>query len=342
MGRQAEDRTARAAHSGEPLQFVADLRDIGTPDPRSRRVTDPAHAAALVAAETRDRLRAVFAAMPGDPILLLSGGVDSILLAATAVELGHRPHAITVATADGTDRPHAAAVAAALGLTHDIVELDGPTVVALATEAMARLEVPELWEVSYAVPMLAIRPVLDRLGTPGPILTGSGADAIFAGGKTLAAPIDSPAATAELDRVVRTESAHNFTRARLVPDFYPRILGARAARVVHAFQTLRFWEMAETFAPPALFGTHDGTPVDKLCVRIACEGLLPASVRPLAWSKKSAIQRSAGIMGALADAARLAAANLPGARTYTDPLTEPFESVATRLFLARLADTRRD
>lgn len=321
------------------MQFVADLRDIATPDPGLRTVTDPERAAELVTAETRDRLSAVLEAIPGDPILMLSGGVDSILLAAAAVDLGHRPRAITVSTGNGTDRANATAVAAALGLDHDIVELDGPAVVALAREAIDRLKLAELWEVSYAVPMLAIRPVLDRLDTTGPILTGSGADAIFAGGKTLASETDSDTVE-ELDRIIRKESAHNFTYARrLVPDFYARILGDHADRLVHAFQTLRFWELAETFAPPALFEKQGDELVDKLCVRIACEQLLPESARNLAWSKKSAIQHSAGIMGALSAAARAEAATLPGAQTYTDPLTESFEAVATRLYLARLATT---
>ncbi|AYF75915.1 hypothetical protein D7D52_21060 [Nocardia yunnanensis] len=320
------------------MHFVAELRDIAAPSPESRRITDPEHAAESIGAATRERLRAVFEAMPGEPMLLLSGGVDSILLAATAVELGWKPRAITVATPEGTDHVSAATVAAGLGLAHEIVRLDGPAVVGLAKEAMTRLELAELWEVSYAIPMLAIVPLLE--GTAGPILSGSGADAIFAGGKTLAHPTDSPAATVELDRMIRKESAHNFTRDRLVPDFYPRILGAHADRIVHAFQTVRFWELAETLAPPALFGTRAGHPVDKLAVRMACEHVLPQSIRHLAWAEKSAIQRSAGIMGALADAARADAASLRGARTYSDPLTEPFESVATRLYLARLADSR--
>jgi asparagine synthase (glutamine-hydrolysing) len=39
----------------------------------------------------------------------------------------------------------------------------------------------------------------------------------------------------------------------------------------------------------------------------------------------------------LAAAARYRAADLPGARTYTDPETESWQAVATRLYLALLA-----
>ncbi|WP_334023616.1 asparagine synthase C-terminal domain-containing protein [Nocardia terpenica] len=328
-----------APQTGEAQQFVADLRDIAIPDPGKRHLTDPAQAAALLDHELASRLNAVLAAHPGEPVLLLSGGVDSIYVAAAAVTHGIRPHAITVVTADGTDKSNAVAASAALDLTHDVIELDDQTVSELAREAVVRLGVPELWEVSYAVPLLAATRVLDRLGSVGPILTGSAADAILAGGRTLHHPISSPEAVEELDRIVRAESASNFRYERLVPDFHDRVMPAYSSRFVHTFQTLRFWELAETFAPPALFGERDGQVMDKLCLRLACEALLPESARPLAWAKKSPIQRSAGIMDALATAARRAAAALPGAQTYTDPMTEPGEAVATRLFLALLSDT---
>ncbi|MGW4533415.1 asparagine synthase-related protein [Nocardia sp. NPDC004340] len=336
----ARNERVRADQTGETMQFVADLRDIAAPDPGLRQVADPVVAAELIGQELRDRLRAVLDAATADPVVLLSGGVDSILVAAAAVAAGARPHAITIVSEGGTDRENAEAAARALGLTHEVVEIDEPAVVDLAAHAIDRLGVPELWEVTYAVPLLAALPALDRLGAVGPILTGSGADAIVAGGKQLRHPIGSPEAVEELDRTIRKESANNFVHARLVPDFYPRIMGEYADRFVHVFQTVRMWEVAETFAPTALFGEHDGEPADKLCLRLACEALLPDAARGLAWAKKSAIQRSAGIMGALATAARRRAAAMPGATAYGDPMTEPYESVATRLFLALLGTDR--
>ncbi|MFE3988816.1 asparagine synthase-related protein [Nocardia tengchongensis] len=329
-----------ADQTGETMQFVADLRDVATPDPGLRQVTDPAVAAAVIGREVRDRIEAVLRASDADPVVLLSGGVDSILVAAAAVAAGARPHAITIVSEGGTDKDNAVAAARALGLTHEMIELDEPAIVDLARRAIDLLGVPELWEVTYAVPLLAALPALDRIDAVGPILTGSGADAIVAGGKTLRHPIDSPEAVEELDRTIRKESAGNFVHDRLVPDFYPRVMGTYADRFVHVFQTLRLWEVAETFAPTALFGDHDGRPADKVCLRLACEAMLPEPVRELAWAKKSAIQRSAGIMGALATAARRRAATMPGATVYGDPMTEPFESVATRLFLALLTEDR--
>ncbi|WP_280232266.1 asparagine synthase-related protein [Nocardia cyriacigeorgica] len=325
-----------AAQTGEALEQVADLRDIATPAPERRRLADPSAAAALMKTELLERLQAVFQAQAGDPVVLLSGGVDSIAVAAAAVALGVRPHAVTVSAAGGTDTANAAAAAAGLGLTHEVIDIDEQDVVTLAREAMARLRLSELWEVTYAIPLIAAADALDQRANVGPILTGSAADAILAGGKTVSHPLGSPEAVDELDQIIRKESANNFRYDRLVPDFQARVIPTYETRFIHVFQTMRFWEIAETFAPPALFGERKGEPVDKLCLRIACEQLLPESIKSLAWAKKSPIQRSAGIMGTLAAGARRAAAALPGAQTYTDPMTESFEAVATRLFLALL------
>ncbi|MEU8901775.1 asparagine synthase-related protein [Nocardia sp. NPDC048505] len=325
-----------ADQTGAALQYVADLREISTPNPGIRQLRDPAAAAELLKRELGYRLDAVFREHPGDPVILLSGGVDSIAVAAAAADLGVRPHAITITTAGGTDAIHAAAAAEALGLTHEILDLDDQAVTDLAQESVARLGTSELWEISYAVPLLAAVHALDRRQSVGPILTGSAADAILAGGKKLRSPIESANAVTELDSLIRRESAANFRRERLVPDFYERIMPTYADQFVLLFQTVRFWQVAETFAPEALFGDHNGVLADKLCLRLACEQLLPDSVKSLAWAQKSAIQRSAGIMDTLALAARRYAAGLPGATTYTDPISEDAEAVATRLFLALL------
>ncbi|WP_069159779.1 asparagine synthase-related protein [Nocardia altamirensis] len=328
-----------AEQTGAAAQYVADLGDVTSPDPGLRSVVDPVAAAALIRNELLSRLEALLGAYSGDPVVFLSGGVDSILVAAALAHLGIRPQAITMVTAEGTDRANAQAAASALGLPHEIVELDQAALVVLAGEAIARLGIPELWSVSYAIPLLAARPVLDRLGEVGAILTGSGADVILGGGKTPRHPIDSPPARHDVDQMIRKQVASSFSYYRLVPDFYPLVLDGYADRFVRVFQTVRFWEVAATFAPQALFRTNDDQVIDKLCLRIACEQLLPESVKSLAWTKKSPFQRSAGIMDALATAARRFAATLPGAHTHRDPMAEPYEDVASRLFLALLADT---
>lgn len=326
-----------AAQTGAPVQYVADFRDITTAHPERRQVRDAEVAAKLVTQELQDRLAAVLDMGSGEPIILLSGGVDSIAVAAAAVRMGVRPHAVTIATAGATDTRNAMAAAQTLGLTHELVELTEGQLSTLAREAISRLDISELWEISYAIPLLAAAQALDQRSSVGQILTGAGADAILAGGKKIDQPIDSNKGTAEVDRIIRRESGGNFRRERLVPDFYERVIPRYADRFVLLFQTERWWELAETFAASALFGERNGHLVDKFCLRIACERLLPPAAGELAWAQKSAIQRSAGIMGGLADAARTRAATLPAATTYTDPMVEDWEAVATRLFLALLA-----
>ncbi|WP_330232535.1 asparagine synthase C-terminal domain-containing protein [Nocardia sp. NBC_00508] len=332
------DEIGSAAQTSEPIQFVADLLgdSLSAPDPTARTITDPRVAAALIAEETRSRLRAVIDRFDGVPTILLSGGVDSIYLAALAVRLGVRPHAITIVTAGDSDATGAAAAAAALGLPHDVIRLTGAEVVDLARDAMRRLGTSELWEVAAGIPLLAAKRSLDRFERVGAILTGSGADAIFGGGRSLRHPLHSAAARAELDSLIRTESAANFRYRRLVPHFHPALLNTYADKLVHVFQTVRWWRLAERLAPPALFGEHNGRRIDKLALRMACAEELPSGALDLAWRTKAPIQRSSGLFTTLAAAARSHAANLPGARTYTDPMTEDAEAVAIRLYLTLL------
>jgi asparagine synthase (glutamine-hydrolysing) len=73
---------------------------------------------------------------------------------------------------------------------------------------------------------------------------------------------------------------------------------------------------------------------------LACDAQLPNGAKYLAWGPKAPIQQSSGLMSTLAHAARSYAANLHGARTYSDPMTENPEAVATRLFLAILDGER--
>ncbi|WP_157185331.1 asparagine synthase C-terminal domain-containing protein [Nocardia transvalensis] len=313
---------------------MADLLDsVAAPDPGARTVTDPRVAAELVAGETRSRVRAVLEHVGGTPVVLLSGGVDSIYVAAVAAELGGAPRAVTVVTDGASDEDHASAAAEALGLRHDIVRLTRDDVIDLARDTIIRLNTSELWEVTAGIPLLAARRVLDAIPDGGAILTGSGADAILAGGRSLSYPLESDSARTELDAMIRAETAANFRRDRLVPDFYPALLEDKASRLVHVFQTVRWWRLAETLAPPALFGTRDDHPIDKLALRLACEAQLPPTAAHLAWSVKDPIQRSTGLMSVLFTAARTYAATLPGADTYTNPLTEDPEAIATRFYL---------
>ncbi|WP_228002206.1 asparagine synthase-related protein [Nocardia australiensis] len=312
------------------------LGDIAKPNPDLRTITDPREAAQAVALETRSRIAAVLDKFGGTPAVLLSGGVDSIYVAAVAVELGAKPVAITIVTEGQTDEANAAAAASVLGLRHDVIRLNVNEVSDLSREVMRRLDTSELWEVTAGIPLLAARRSFDAIADLGAILSGSGADAILGGGRKLTYPVSSSEARTEIDQLIRTESAANFRYERLVPDFYPALLDQYADRLIHVFQTVRWWQIAECFAPTALFGEHNGRMTDKLALRTACDAQLPEGAKHLAWAAKAPIQRSSGLMSVLATAARTYAANLPGARTYADPIMEDAEAVATRLYLSIL------
>lgn len=326
-----------APQTSEPLEFVADLcSEMAIPNPGGRTLTDPDAAAKIIASETKSRVQAVLDRFQGTPAILLSGGVDSIYVAAVAVDLGYQPRAITIVTDDESDEISASAATRALNLPHDVIRLSPSDAVDLAGDVMGRLGASELWEVTAGIPLLAARRSLDQIPGLGAILTGNGADTIFAGGRELHHPIGSVAGREELDIIIRAESARNFRSQRLVPHFHSALLGQYANHLIHVFQTVRWWQTTEHFAPAVFFGERDGRSVDKLALRLACDAQLPLGAKHLAWGPKMPLQRSSGLMSTLARAARSYAANLHGAREYSDPMTEDSEAVATRLFLAIL------
>ena len=226
---------------------------------------------------------------------MLSGGIDSVLLAAAWRKFAEPPLCVTVAAAGipSGDREQAAAAAAHLGLEHHTVELTTAEIRRLARRAVALLGVDEMWEIGAAIPIMSAAAAAREAGRNGPIISGAGADVLFAGGMRLVAP----AAAEELRSRVWAELGSAFRYDRLVPDFFDRILGADAKRFFEVFQTVEAWELAANFAPSVLFAqAADGTLVDKLCLReLAVEwGAEPT----LAWAPKNPMQFSSGMIDA--------------------------------------------
>lgn len=172
-------------------------------------------------------------------------------------------------------------------------------------------------------------------GVTGPVLTGLGADAIFAGGRTLTNRIDSHDAVLELETAVRAEASRNFRRERYIPDFFDRVRAGAHLPLVSAFQTREAWKLSRHLAPPALWGQRDGITYDKYCLRLASDQLgVPAD---LVWTRKDPLQRSSGVVGALGRALREDLSAVPGALTYTDPRTDDADLVLARAALNYLA-----
>ncbi|MDE0496131.1 MAG: hypothetical protein OXH86_02150 [Acidimicrobiaceae bacterium] len=159
-----------------------------------------------------------------------------------------------------------------------------------------------------------------------------GADVLFAGGVILDAPLRSNTARLELREQVWRFVQQEFTADRLVPDFYSRVLGEDAHRLVKVFQTVDAWLLTADFGPTVLYverGT--GGIVDKCCLRdLAVEFGVD---RELVWEAKEPLQQSTGIIAALEHYGRERMASEVAARTYTDPLDEAPEIVIARMGL---------
>lgn len=323
-----------------PYEYVADVVDVRAPG--ARDVTDPV----VVGDAIVDYLRSRILGLVGDSRdrvgIMLSGGIDSILLAAVAHELGISLFAVTVAAdRSAEDVSRSEQVAAYLGIHHEVVVLGPEELFEEVGRCLELLGVDEVWEVLSAVPIRKSFERLTQADVKGPVLTGTGADAIYAGGKWLSIEdLGSREARTELNEIVSDLVIANFRKQRLVPDFYDRILGGDAGRFVMAFQTVEAWKYSQSIAPEALWGYRDGRLYDKFALRLAAERMGVPS--PLLWTTKSPLQRSSGLVAAIGGVARLALAVRPGASTYTDPRFEDAELFLARLALRSFHDLRSD
>lgn len=315
-----------------PYEYVADENNAyATP---IRDVSDLDQAAQLFIEYLGRRIDALCKSSSGTASLMLSGGIDSILAGAIAKSIGVSLPAITVVAADkhSSDLDKSKSAAEFLGLEHTVVSLGGYNLLSQVEECIDLLSCDELWEVMSAVPIRAAFSELSAQGITGPVLTGTGADAILGGGQTLATNDKrSQSAEMELNELIQGNVASHFRRERLIPDYYERILGSRHADFIMLFQTEEAWRIANRMSPAVLWRSKDGQHFDKACLRRAAE-LLRVPI-DLAWTKKAPLQRSSGLIDAVVAAARLAMSKYEGATTYTDPRHEEPDLLIARLAL---------
>lgn len=310
--------------------FIADLLNGSPPPPAPRDVRDTSQAAQLIGNMLHRRIRAVTSRFSGHQGVLLSGGVDSMLVLAALVEAGHKPVATTfTATSDGrplgTDNNAARQCAAAFGVEHLQVTVDATQLAAATRPVVQALNTDDIWEVGAGLPVQACTSALTDHGVDGAWWTGGGADIMFAGGQQLAADPTGAAAVTELDTLIDRHVATKTTHDKPIPDFFERLLGNDAGRYILTMTTTDTWTTSRRLHPQVLFdGTHD-----KVALRTLAEQL--GVPKHLAWRPKDPLQRSSGLLDAFELAARHAAAET--AKRYSDPTTEPAGHVAARLWL---------
>lgn len=307
--------------------YVADERDL---HPGTYDVTDFDEAAALVNDYLTNRVRAVLDHWPGTPTLMLSGGIDSVLLATYVATAAPNAVAVTFVQPGNPDADRELAVAAAvadrLGLDHVAVSYVGGHPDRLLRDTAVALDTTEPWEVLAGAVLKAVDGVIE--GDDGAIFSGAGADGLFMGGQAVDFGEDPVAAW---DGAMRANIAKNFTRNRFIPDFYERLIENHERHAL-VWQTHEAVDLAQRVHPHLIRGTNlEG---DKaLFRRMAHERGLPLE---LVTATKNPMQVSSGGIDAVVGAARAALAEDYGAKTYTNPQDEPLAFTVARLYLQRL------
>lgn len=318
--------------NGKAVEYVADERELVA---GSYGITDEAQTEAAIDAYLRSRVAAAIGNNPGRPVLQLSGGIDSILLATYLAEIS--PDALAVTYSQGGSDPEgdrAAEVASRYGFEHVVVRPSPDEFERLLVNVVDALEYPEPWEVSAGVVLVAVDTAARKHGATGALLSGAGADALFMGGHPVRVR-EGESFVEVWDSTLRDNVARNFKRERFIPDFYERLL-ERPERHVQIWQTHAAVELAQQIHPSLMQptdpirGQHDKYVLRQLAVRRG----IPEHV---AFAAKNPMQISSGLIDAIVAAARRQLERDFGDRTYTSPAEEPLEFTVARLYLHRLA-----
>lgn len=307
--------------------YVADERDL---ESGRYDITDFDEAAGMVDDYLAHRVYAVLDRWPGTPTLMLSGGIDSVLLATYVAKAAPDTVAVTFVQPVNPDADRELAVAAAvadrMGVDHVAVSYAGEHLDRLLRDTAVALDITEPWEVLAGAVLRAVDGAVE--GDDGAIFSGAGADGLFMGGQAVDFGEDPVAAW---DGAMRANIAKNFTRHRFIPDFYERLIENHERHAL-VWQTHEAVDLAQRLHPHLIRGVSlEG---DKaLFRRMAHERGLPLE---LVTATKNPMQVSSGGVDAVVGAARAALAEDYGARTYTNPKDEPLDFTVARLYLQRL------
>ncbi len=243
----------------------------------------------------------------------LSGGLDSSIIAAIAARQMDRPlKTFSVGTAGSPDLIAARAVAAQIGADHSEHAFTAADVARVLPHVIYHLESADVDLVRSAVPThFAAKLAAQQVKA---VLTGEGADELFAGYTYHHAYVDHPRALAdELTRSLGT--MHNINLQRVDRVTMAESLEARTpfldrdliafAQSIPATLKMRRVEGRDSTGPTT----------EKWILRKSCEDLLPHA---LVWRKKAQFDEGSGTVDALAEALQI----VSGARQPLDRAAE--------------------
>ena len=244
-------------------------------------------------AELRATLeRAVVKRLMSDgPIgVLLSGGLDSSVIAAIARRHVDKLHTFAVGVEGSPDLEAARYVAAVLGTTHHEYLLAVEAVVADLSRILYHLESFDQDLVRSGVPCyFAAQLAAEHVKV---VLTGEGADELFAGYSYYKRYLDPVTLHAELRRSVC--ALHNINLQRL-----DRLTMAHGVEGRVPFLDLEIVSLAQRIGPHLkLRGRSRDRVVDKWVLRMACQGLLPDEI---VWREKEQFDQGSGAVELLSE-----------------------------------------
>jgi asparagine synthase (glutamine-hydrolysing) len=245
-------------------------------------------------AELRAALEAAVARhlMSDVPVgVFLSGGLDSSLIAAIARRHVDKLHTFSVGIEGAQDLEAARVVADHIGSIHHEYVYTRQEVVACLPEIIYYLESYDQDLVRSAIPCyFCARLAADYVKV---ILTGEGADELFAGYRYYHAYTEPGAFHRELRRSVT--SLHNINLQRV-----DRLTMCHGVEARVPFINPAMVELAQTIPPDLkLTPTRSGRQIEKWILRQACKDLLPPAIL---WREKAQFDEGSGTLDLLAEA----------------------------------------
>lgn len=275
-----------------------------------------------------DRISALVENIEEPPIIMLSGGIDSILAAVVLKNIRPDSLAVTFALPNSTFSDYevdiAHKVSSLLELEHIVISPSGEEYVEIIKETSRKLESKEPWEVLAGSIVFAV----SQKFPTRKLITGGGADSLFLGGEKelfTEIPLDYEK---QWEKEVTKKINKNFARQRFIPDFYERIMD-NPENYILLWQCKEAVEVAQKLHPHLIRGKD--WLEDKLVLRKAA---IELGIPPyLALTPKVPMQESSGALSAIVKGAQQQLQDFYGDKTYRSPQGEDLQWTVARMFL---------